>query len=174
MLHNIYRTETQKRRYGKNTIRISCKIKPNRVKLGTKPKAGVSPNETKISCTKAKSHSAIPPQTIIRAKDDYTKSKRIDWVRAHTGQAVLCVSQLYWTEYVTQAIKTSPEALNEYYELNNRQIDDIVELVRGKLNMQNRVTLGALVVLDVHARDVLKELCEKGLLECLLHFYSTL
>ena len=83
---------------------------------------------------------------------------------------MLCVSQLYWTEYVTQAIKTSPEALNEYYELNNRQIDDIVELVRGKLNMQNRVTLGALVVLDVHARDVLKELCEKGLLEFLLQF----
>ena len=76
------------------------------------------------------------------------------------------MSQLYWTEYVTQAIKTSPEALNEYYELNNRQIDDIVELVRGKLNMQNRVTLGALVVLDVHARDVLKDLCEKGLWEC--------
>ena len=101
-------------------------------------------------------------QVIIKATDDYTKSRRIDWVRAHTGQAVLCVSQLYWTEYVTTAIKTSAEALNEYYELNNRQIDDIVELVRGKLNMQNRVTLGALVVLDVHARDVLKELCEKG------------
>ena len=99
---------------------------------------------------------------IIKATDEYTKVARVDWVRAHTGQAVLCVSQLYWTTYVTDAIKKSPEALREYFELNNRQIDDIVELVRGKLNMQNRVTLGALVVLDVHARDVLKDLCDKG------------
>lgn len=77
------------------------------------------------------------------------------------GQAVLAVACFYWTSFIHECLKKGFDALEEYLKLNNSQIDEIVTIVRGKLSKQNRVTLQALIVLDVHARDVLQTLVDK-------------
>uniref|UniRef100_A0A5F8HDR2 Dynein axonemal heavy chain 12 n=1 Tax=Monodelphis domestica TaxID=13616 RepID=A0A5F8HDR2_MONDO len=92
----------------------------------------------------------------------YLQSERKDWVREWPGQVVLCVSQMYWTIQTQENISGGPEGLREYYKKLQLQLNDIVNLVRGKLSKQTRITLGALVTIDVHARDVVMDMIEVG------------
>ncbi|XP_050309816.1 dynein axonemal heavy chain 7 [Anthonomus grandis grandis] len=97
---------------------------------------------------------------VHRSIEDYPKRSRENWVLKWPGQCIQSVGSTFWTTEVTQAICAGGGALKTYLTKCNAQIMKIVDLVRGKLNTQNRITLGALVVLDVHQRDVLSGIIE--------------
>lgn len=101
-------------------------------------------------------------KVIKQSIEDYNLKLRKDWVLDWPGQAILCTSQLYWTLQMHEAISSeNPDSMLQFLELANRQIEAIVELVRGKLPEQNRTTLRALIVIDVHSRDVTSDLIKK-------------
>jgi dynein heavy chain len=85
------------------------------------------------------------------ATKDYVKTPRKKWVIEWPGQVVICSSQIYWTSETEDAIRTN--TLKDYLETCNNQINDTVALVRGDLESGARVTLGALIVIDVHGKE---------------------
>lgn len=100
---------------------------------------------------------------IMKSFEAYNSTERHQWVLDFPGQSIQSISTTFWTLEITECfMQENPiEALKVYYEKCNEQIGHIVDLVRGELPLQNRITLGALVVLDVHGRDVLADLIEK-------------
>jgi len=91
--------------------------------------------------------------------EDYAKTPRKEFVKKWPGMVIISVCSIYWTEAVEEAIET-PGGLDAYGIMCTDNINDIVEMVRGKLEKATRTSLSALTVIDVHARDVVVELAD--------------
>jgi len=85
------------------------------------------------------------------------KRSRDKWVIQWQGQAVLAVSKMFWTMQTEEAMKKSGlPGLSQFYERLQTQLNDTVAVVRTDINKLQRATLEALIVLDVHAKEVIK------------------
>ncbi|PSN57356.1 Dynein heavy chain 12 [Blattella germanica] len=107
-------------------------------------------------------HAMFSPEGEKIAFVSQIKMSRRDWLLDWPGQVVLCVSMICWTSQVHKfLIPSELNSLKRYYEVLEAQLNEVLELVRGKLTNQARITLGAVVVLDVHAKDIVEELVSK-------------
>jgi dynein heavy chain len=89
---------------------------------------------------------------------DHTKRPREEWVLRWPGQLVIAASQSFFTQDVSNAI-----AAGELQKMHTKQLsslEGLVALVRGNLTEVARLSIGALIVIDVHARDVIRSLLE--------------
>lgn len=78
------------------------------------------------------------------------------------GQCVLNGSQIVWTSDVEKAFEEGVEGVKRYWEVLEGYLNDLVLLVRKKLTKQQKVTLNALIVLDVHAKDLVEKLFKEN------------
>lgn len=102
-------------------------------------------------------------EQIFKASESYFLEVRKEWVLKWPGQVVSCVTCMSWTQEVEEAIEKNTKS--DYLEKCNTQILDLVDLVRGKLSSGAQLTIEALIVLDVHARDIVSLLVEQNVAE---------
>ncbi|KAJ3313775.1 Dynein heavy chain 7, axonemal [Boothiomyces sp. JEL0838] len=96
--------------------------------------------------------------TVQLAYTAFTQNPREKFVLEWPGQVVIAVSQIFWTLGLEKAIMEGKQAMEAYLAKSNDELNEIIKLVRGELPKMARYTLGALVVIDVHARDVVNNL----------------
>ena len=95
--------------------------------------------------------------------EHYTEVKRTEWMQRWPGQIVLNASQVHWTREVEEAFNSGGnDGMKKYAAQLVEQLDDMVFLIRGKLSKMARTSVGALAVVDVHARDVCQKMSETG------------
>ena len=100
---------------------------------------------------------------VYKAIIDYTVTKRTKWMQVWPGMCVINCSMNHWTRMMEdQMAAKGAEGVKEALELQKSQLADMVVLVRGYLPKLARNSIGALTVMDVHARDVTLNLVELG------------
>ncbi|KAF5834888.1 hypothetical protein DUNSADRAFT_8192 [Dunaliella salina] len=93
------------------------------------------------------------------ALEAFNNRPRERWILEWPGQVVIAVGQVYWTKSVTDAMKDGGMyGLQQLAEKNSEELMREVKLVRGNLTSLERATIGALVVIDVHARDIVSDM----------------
>nr|CAH7749861.1 unnamed protein product [Callosobruchus chinensis] len=111
----------------------------------------------------------VEEQMVISVKDQILRSfksylilPRTVWVQKWPGQVVLCVSQMHWTFNVHRALNNEDLTVGNFLETLRVQLQEIVDVVRSPdISNLARITIKALIVIDVHAKDVVEDLYVK-------------
>ncbi|XP_032448113.1 dynein heavy chain 1, axonemal [Lynx canadensis] len=96
---------------------------------------------------------------IERAIKAYPTMPRTQWVLNWPGQVTIAGCQTYWTMEVAEALEAG-NLSNKLFPRLAQQLSDLVALVRGKLSRMQRAVLSALIVIEVHAKDVVSKLIQ--------------
>lgn len=91
---------------------------------------------------------------------NYQEIKRVEWVTKWPGMVVLCVSQIFWSIDIQSRLQRKQiNEVKEYFSILQQQLNETVALIRSNtITNLTRITIKALIVIDVHAKDVLEEL----------------
>eukprot|EP01028_Stygiella_incarcerata_P003072 TRINITY_DN1583_c0_g3_i1.p1 TRINITY_DN1583_c0_g3~~TRINITY_DN1583_c0_g3_i1.p1 ORF type:complete len:4602 (-),score=1271.77 TRINITY_DN1583_c0_g3_i1:125-13930(-) len=99
----------------------------------------------------------------------YPQSRRIDWIYEYLGMIALGGSQIWWTWEVEDSFrkvkggdKTAVKTLSSKL---TSQLNDLVAEVRKDLKANNRKKMNTMIIIDVHARDIVDRFVRDSILD---------
>lgn len=94
---------------------------------------------------------------------DYDTKPREEWISHHPGQIVATVAQMTWARETEAALRDDNpiEAMIKWSADYKAELQKIIVKIRGVLPKLVRYIIVALVTTDVHARDIIDELCDR-------------
>ncbi|KYM82700.1 Dynein heavy chain 2, axonemal [Atta colombica] len=89
--------------------------------------------------------------------------KRDRWVKEWPGQPSITSTQIQWTSDCTRTLMhckmiDSKKPLRKLRKRQTQALDKYSEAIRGNLNKLDRLKLKAIVVIEIHARDVIEKM----------------
>ncbi|KAG5499789.1 hypothetical protein GH5_03924 [Leishmania sp. Ghana 2012 LV757] len=89
---------------------------------------------------------------VRHAVEAYLSMRRSEWVLQWPAQAVIAVAQIYWTQGCEEALTTKGD-VECYAKVLDRQLRQLVEVVQSPLTAVQQINMGALITIEVHAKD---------------------
>ncbi|XP_064612357.1 LOW QUALITY PROTEIN: dynein axonemal heavy chain 10-like [Liolophura sinensis] len=94
---------------------------------------------------------------------------RVKWMFDYQGMVVLAANQVWWTwevEDVFRKVKRGAKtAMKDYARTQHQQIDDLVVQIRSPLSKNDRSKFNSVLIIDVHARDIIDGFVRDSILE---------
>ena len=103
----------------------------------------------------------------VEARVAYSGDNRSDWFFQFAAAAITTIDQEMWTNRAEDAIDSiqvgrNEDGLNDFLAFSIEQINHMVVVIRKDLDNVQRSVMANLIVLDVHARDVVKRMIHDG------------
>ncbi|XP_076108254.1 dynein axonemal heavy chain 10-like isoform X2 [Mytilus galloprovincialis] len=94
---------------------------------------------------------------------------RVQWMLGYQGMICLAGNQVWWTwevEDVFRKVKKAEKtAMKEYAKRLHGQIGDLVVQVRSPLSKNDRAKFNSVLIIDVHARDIVDNFVRDSILD---------
>ncbi|KAF4659064.1 Dynein heavy chain 10, axonemal [Perkinsus olseni] len=100
----------------------------------------------------------------------YPSTPRTKWILSRLGMVVLAGTQIWWTWSIEDTFKRVMEkgdknAMKRELRKESHELGQLVELIRTDLSSCNRKCVNTLIILDVHARDIVDRFVRDSILD---------
>lgn len=100
---------------------------------------------------------------------NYASTPRLQWVQDQLGMTVCVGSQIWWTweteDVFRRVRKGDKHAMKLFAERQTKQLLDLVGKVRENIPRLHRVKVNTLLIVDVHARDIIDSFVRDSILD---------